>query len=185
MYFANVAGVLGKKNKRWLRFEKINEVILHTYCDAFLHFFIELLSDIWISQAKNGPAIAKVCQSQYLSSLVYHILLAVQLVDRLKAHLSKAFSEGIWTSNAKSIAESWLKSGLKTRCITRDLKWGTQVPLEGFTDKVTMANSFCALNHCPVVEYICPFFSQSVNPIKFLLTQCFASVGICYGISVC
>lgn len=63
-------------------------------------------------------------------------MFAVQLVDRLNAHLEKAFAEGIWTSNAKSIAESWLKSGLKTRCITRDLKWGTPVPLEGFTDKV-------------------------------------------------
>jgi len=59
----------------------------------------------------------------------------------LTAHLDKAFSEGIWTSNAKSIAESWVKSGLKTRCITRDLKWGTPVPLEGFTDKVTCSNS--------------------------------------------
>ena len=62
----------------------------------------------------------------------------MQLVGRLSAHLEKAFSEGTWTSNAKSIAESWLKSGLKTRCITRDLKWGTPVPLEGFTDKVRM-----------------------------------------------
>jgi len=65
-------------------------------------------------------------------------VIGLQLVDRLTAHLDRAFSEGIWTSNAKSIAESWVKSGLKTRCITRDLKWGTPVPLEGFTDKVTM-----------------------------------------------
>jgi len=64
-------------------------------------------------------------------------MFAVQLVDPLKSHLAKAFSDGIWTSNAKSIAESWLKSGLKPRCITRDLKWGTRVPLEGFTDKVS------------------------------------------------
>ncbi|MCL4127336.1 UNVERIFIED_CONTAM: hypothetical protein GTU68_011874, partial [Idotea baltica] len=34
------------------------------------------------------------------------------------------------------ICESWLRDGLKERCITRDLKWGTPVPLEGFTDKV-------------------------------------------------
>jgi methionyl-tRNA synthetase len=58
------------------------------------------------------------------------------LVDRLTAHLDKAFSEGLWTTNAKSITEAWLKSGLKPRCISRDLKWGTPVPLEGFTDKV-------------------------------------------------
>lgn len=41
-----------------------------------------------------------------------------------------------WTATAKAIANSWLKDGLKARCITRDLKWGTPVPLEGFTNKV-------------------------------------------------
>ena len=29
-----------------------------------------------------------------------------------------------------------MKGGLQPRCITRDLKWGTPVPLEGFQDKV-------------------------------------------------
>jgi len=71
----------------------------------------------------------------------------VQLVGRLSAHLQKAFSEGTWTSNAKSIAESWLKSGLKVRCITRDLKWGTPVPLEGFTDKVIIGDLSSDLKH--------------------------------------
>lgn len=41
-----------------------------------------------------------------------------------------------WTHNARVIANSWVKEGLKPRCITRDLKWGTPVPLEGYTDKV-------------------------------------------------
>jgi methionyl-tRNA synthetase len=29
-----------------------------------------------------------------------------------------------------------MEQGLKVRCITRDLKWGTPVPLEGYQDKV-------------------------------------------------
>lgn len=29
-----------------------------------------------------------------------------------------------------------MKEGLKPRCITRDLKWGTPVPMEGYEDKV-------------------------------------------------
>uniref|UniRef100_A0A0N5C1M1 Methionine--tRNA ligase, cytoplasmic n=1 Tax=Strongyloides papillosus TaxID=174720 RepID=A0A0N5C1M1_STREA len=41
-----------------------------------------------------------------------------------------------WSSNAVSIAKSWLKTGLEKRCITRDLKWGVKVPIEGFEDKV-------------------------------------------------
>ena len=45
-------------------------------------------------------------------------------------------ASGEWTHNARVIANSWVKTGLEKRCITRDLKWGTPVPLEGFTDKV-------------------------------------------------
>ncbi|RWS04885.1 hypothetical protein B4U79_12907 [Dinothrombium tinctorium] len=41
-----------------------------------------------------------------------------------------------WTQTAKAISNAWLKEGLNARCISRDLKWGTPVPLEGFTDKV-------------------------------------------------
>lgn len=35
-----------------------------------------------------------------------------------------------------SISRSWLKQGLKERSITRDLKWGTPVPLDEFSNKV-------------------------------------------------
>ncbi|XP_019851279.1 PREDICTED: methionine--tRNA ligase, cytoplasmic-like isoform X2 [Amphimedon queenslandica] len=48
----------------------------------------------------------------------------------------KSISEGVWSQNAQFITKSWLRDGLKPRCITRDLKWGTPVPLEGYTDKV-------------------------------------------------
>jgi len=41
-----------------------------------------------------------------------------------------------WTNNARIIAKSWLKGGLLPRCITRDLKWGTPVPLAGYESKV-------------------------------------------------
>ena len=41
-----------------------------------------------------------------------------------------------WTNNARVIAKSWLKGGLQPRCITRDLKWGTPVPLKGYEKKV-------------------------------------------------
>lgn len=41
-----------------------------------------------------------------------------------------------WTNTARAITEGWFKDGLKPRCITRDLKWGTKVPFEGCDDKV-------------------------------------------------
>ncbi|MFC2175056.1 methionine--tRNA ligase [archaeon] len=44
-------------------------------------------------------------------------------------------TKGFWAPNVKNWALS-LVDDLKPRCITRDLKWGVDVPLEGFEDKV-------------------------------------------------
>uniref|UniRef100_A0A1L8DRR1 Methionine--tRNA ligase, cytoplasmic n=1 Tax=Nyssomyia neivai TaxID=330878 RepID=A0A1L8DRR1_9DIPT len=44
--------------------------------------------------------------------------------------------ENGWTHNARVITKSWLREGLRSRCITRDLKWGIPVPKEGFENKV-------------------------------------------------
>eukprot|EP00761_Pharyngomonas_kirbyi_P012980 gb/GECH01013007.1/.p1 GENE.gb/GECH01013007.1/~~gb/GECH01013007.1/.p1 ORF type:complete len:775 (+),score=156.05 gb/GECH01013007.1/:1-2325(+) len=41
-----------------------------------------------------------------------------------------------WSSHALQMTRGWLRDGLQRRCITRDLKWGTPVPLERYKDKV-------------------------------------------------
>jgi hypothetical protein len=43
---------------------------------------------------------------------------------------------GQWSTNGVRITEAWLREGLQPRSITRDLKWGTPVPLESMRDKV-------------------------------------------------
>lgn len=66
-----------------------------------------------------------------------HVFLSLdKLEPELKAWVEKASLEGQWSKNSKTITNSWLREGLKPRCITRDLVWGTPVPLEGFQDKV-------------------------------------------------
>ena len=61
------------------------------------------------------------------------------LLDKLQPAIeewsAKASDEGAWSRNGRLITESWLKEGLKDRSITRDLKWGTPVPLPGYEDK--------------------------------------------------
>ena len=44
--------------------------------------------------------------------------------------------EPFWPDVAYSIAQKWLKEGLQSRSITRDLKWGFPVNKEGFEGKV-------------------------------------------------
>jgi len=34
------------------------------------------------------------------------------------------------------VTNAWMRDGLKLRCITRDLKWGTSVPRAGYEEKV-------------------------------------------------
>ncbi|ODQ80528.1 hypothetical protein BABINDRAFT_124611 [Babjeviella inositovora NRRL Y-12698] len=67
-----------------------------------------------------------------------HIFLSLdKLEPELKEWVLKASTEGNWSKNSKTITNSWLKEGLNPRCITRDLVWGTPVPLKGeFENKV-------------------------------------------------
>ncbi|KAH0563479.1 hypothetical protein GP486_001945 [Trichoglossum hirsutum] len=62
------------------------------------------------------------------------------LLDKLQPAIeewsSRSSEEGAWSKNGRLITESWLKEGLKDRGITRDLKWGTPVPLPGYEEKV-------------------------------------------------
>lgn len=62
------------------------------------------------------------------------------LLDKLQPQIEKfvhnAMEQGDWPKNSRVITDSWLKEGLKDRGITRDLKWGVPVPLEGYESKV-------------------------------------------------
>ncbi len=58
-------------------------------------------------------------------------------LDGLEGDLKKwVDSHKNWPKTTLSIANSWLKEGLRPRCISRDLEWGIPIPLEGYTDKV-------------------------------------------------
>jgi len=50
--------------------------------------------------------------------------------------LSRRSKEGDWSDNAYKTSKAWIKTGLKKRCITRDLKWGTPIPVAGWENKV-------------------------------------------------
>lgn len=58
------------------------------------------------------------------------------LTPALKEFIRESSVKGQWTENSKQVTNGWVRDGLKDRCITRDLKWGTPVPAVGFEDKV-------------------------------------------------
>ncbi|KAJ2330485.1 methionine--tRNA ligase mes1 [Coemansia sp. RSA 2681] len=75
----------------------------------------------------NRPVIRSSTQ-QYLD------LTKLQL--QCKEFARKSSEDGNWSANSLAITNKWFDEGLKARCITRDLKWGVPVPLEGYEKKV-------------------------------------------------
>lgn len=79
----------------------------------------------------------KVCRQTPVIRSSKHLFLDLpKLETELEQWLEKSTSSGDWTANAKQITRSWLRDGLKPRCITRDLQWGTPVPHPDFKEKV-------------------------------------------------
>ncbi|KDD74782.1 class I (M) tRNA synthetase, partial [Helicosporidium sp. ATCC 50920] len=58
------------------------------------------------------------------------------LSKKLTDYHSEAAGAGGWSQNCQQVTAAWMAQGLKERCITRDLKWGTPVPMKGYEDKV-------------------------------------------------
>jgi methionyl-tRNA synthetase len=77
----------------------------------------------------------KICSSTPKVTTSKHIFIDLPKIEpKLISWLDEASKS--WTNNAQVITKSWVKLGLRPRCITRDLKWGTPVPKEGYEDKV-------------------------------------------------
>ncbi|KAK9825825.1 hypothetical protein WJX81_000084 [Elliptochloris bilobata] len=58
------------------------------------------------------------------------------LSPQLQAYIDRSSRSGGWSSNCVQTTAAWMRDGLKERCITRDLSWGTPVPRPGYEDKV-------------------------------------------------
>uniref|UniRef100_A0A914WXF7 Methionine--tRNA ligase, cytoplasmic n=1 Tax=Plectus sambesii TaxID=2011161 RepID=A0A914WXF7_9BILA len=80
----------------------------------------------------------KLCASRPVIRSSEHLFLDLdRLQGSVEAHLERVWADRhSWSANSIAIAKSWLKQGLTKRCITRDLQWGTRVPLDGFEKKV-------------------------------------------------
>eukprot|EP00879_Flechtneria_rotunda_P018008 GHRR01018873.1.p1 GENE.GHRR01018873.1~~GHRR01018873.1.p1 ORF type:complete len:777 (+),score=235.36 GHRR01018873.1:305-2635(+) len=59
-----------------------------------------------------------------------------KLSDKLQHYIDTTSQLGGWSANCVQVTSAWMRDGLKQRCITRDLKWGIPVPIDGYRDKV-------------------------------------------------
>jgi methionyl-tRNA synthetase len=77
----------------------------------------------------------KICRNTPKLKTSSQFFIDLPKLEPLLLHWMKKSAPG-WSNNAQVIGKSWLREGLKPRCITRDLKWGVTVPLKDFKDKV-------------------------------------------------
>ena len=66
-----------------------------------------------------------------------HVFLELgKLQPEISGFYKQSAQKGAWSNSSKDITTAWLKKGLEPRSITRDIRWGTLVPLAGYEDKV-------------------------------------------------
>jgi len=76
----------------------------------------------------------KICGSTPTLKETEHLFFQL---DKLSEKLEEWLRENKhWRAQVRNLALGWIKEGLKQRCITRDLKHGVKVPIEGFENKV-------------------------------------------------
>jgi len=79
----------------------------------------------------------KICGTKPIVKKTNHLFFDLPKISpELKKWVDNTSESGFWTENATTTTGAWFKEGLKERCISRDLKWGIPIPLEGYTNKV-------------------------------------------------
>jgi methionyl-tRNA synthetase len=75
----------------------------------------------------------KICGSQAEIKETEHFYLAL---SKFEAEVKKVLKmRGVWRDNAVKLTEKYLREGLKDRAVSRNLDWGIEVPLEGYSHK--------------------------------------------------
>jgi methionyl-tRNA synthetase len=78
-----------------------------------------------------------VCSSTPVIRETQHLFIDLAAIQpQLKSWIEETAVKGDWSRNAIQMTYAWMRDGLKERCITRDLKWGIPVPLDGYRNKV-------------------------------------------------
>lgn len=78
-----------------------------------------------------------VCSTRPVIRETKHLFIDLPaILPKLRNWIESAAEKGFWARNAVQMTYAWMRDGLKERGITRDLKWGIPVPLDGYRDKV-------------------------------------------------
>lgn len=115
----------------------------------------------------------KLCGSAPAVKATKHLFLDLtSLQPQVEAFVAEASQNGQWSANSTSIAKGWLTEGLRPRCMTRDLKWGTPVPVPAYADKVFYVWFDAPIGYLSITaEYVSDWRSWWCNPRNVSLYQ--------------
>jgi methionyl-tRNA synthetase len=91
----------------------------------------------WLSQTDLIEPKCKICGTAPVVRETAHWYFPLgKYQKRLEEYIDLRNKRDQWKDNVLRYCEGWFKSGLQDRAVTRDLKWGIQVPVKGYEDKV-------------------------------------------------
>ena len=70
------------------------------------------------------------------------------------------------------VTNAWMRDGLKMRSITRDLKWGTPVPVQGYEDKVFYVWFDAPIGYISITANLTADWKASPQPQQRLALGC-------------
>jgi methionyl-tRNA synthetase len=91
----------------------------------------------WLNQEDLIEPKCKICGSTPVLRETKHLYFPLGAYqERLETYVEERHARDGWKDNVLQYCRSWFKDGLQDRAVTRDLRWGVPVPIEGYPDKV-------------------------------------------------
>lgn len=110
-----------------------------------------------------------ICRSNPSMKSSDHLFLRLDMLqEQIKISMNVKIDS--WTENAKNIYKEWLNKDLISRCMTRSLKyrWGVDVPLQGFKDKVFYVWFDAVLGYFTFLSIIKPDWKEWLLDAKII-----------------
>lgn len=143
-FFLNIykKGYLEAKETDELYCQKCNRFLPERYVEGICPFcgFESARGDQcekcgrWLEPEMLKEPRCKICKQTPVIKRTKHWFFKLPMLqDRLKEWLD---TKKEWKDNVRAFTDSWLKEGLESRPITRDIPWGISLPLPEVKDKV-------------------------------------------------
>lgn len=91
----------------------------------------------WLNQTELKDPRCRLCGSTPVIRRTTHWYFPLnEFQERLERYIAERDERDGWRETVKRYCQSWFKSGLQERAVTRDLSWGVRVPVQGYEEKV-------------------------------------------------